>query len=99
MAKNKNKNRQELKASAQRPQKGSVQFTGVSKRGWKVIGLGIVIAAIGYVVLSFTDPAGQNWASNLCPFLILGGYATIGVGIILPDPNENTGAPDSVTNP
>lgn len=33
-----------------------------------------------------TDPMGQNWASNLSPFLILGGYALIGLGIVLKDP-------------
>ena len=67
----------------------SIKMAGISKRGWKVIGLGIGIVAIGFYILSLTDPAGQNWASNLCPFLILGGYATIGIGIVLPDPSES----------
>ena len=61
------------------------KFEGVSKRGWKVIGLGAGIVAAGFFVLSLTDPGGQNWASNLSPFLILGGYAIIGIGIVLPD--------------
>jgi hypothetical protein len=59
----------------------------ISKRGKITMAAGVALAAIGYYVLTLTDPAGQNWASNLCPFLILGGYATIGVGIILPDSN------------
>lgn len=63
---------------------------GISKRGWKVIGLGIGIVIIGFYVLSLTDPAGQNWASKLSPFLILGGYACIGVGIILPNSQEQS---------
>jgi dipeptide/tripeptide permease len=69
-----------------------LKLEGVSRRGWKVIGLGIGIAGAGFYVLSLTDPAGQNWASNLSPFLILGGYAVIGVGIILPDgsPREDS---------
>ena len=61
------------------------KLEGVSKRGWKVIALGIGIVIAGFIVLSFTDPGGRNWASNLSPFLILGGYAVIGMGIVLPD--------------
>ena len=67
----------------------SIKFEGVSKRGWKVIGCGIGIVTVGFYVLSLTDPAGQNWASNLSPFLLLGGYATIAVGIVLPEKKEN----------
>ncbi len=93
----KNKNRKDP-VSSKKPQEPPAPFGGVSKRGWKVIGAGIGLAALGYVVLSFTDPAGQNWASNLCPFLILGGYATVAVGIVLPDPGEKpeTGAGENV---
>lgn len=65
------------------------KMEGISKRGWKVIGLGIGIVILGFYVLSLTDPAGQNWASKLSPFLILGGYATIGVGIVLPDSKDS----------
>ncbi len=83
----KNKHRKDALTSS-KPQTAAGSFGGVSKRGWKVIGAGVGVAALGYVVLSFTDPAGQNWASNLCPFLILGGYAAIAVGIVLPDPGE-----------
>jgi hypothetical protein len=57
----------------------------ISRRGWKTIGSGAAIAALGYLVLSFTDPRGQNLASILSPFLILGGYATIGAGILVRD--------------
>ena len=95
----KNKNRRDAAEAVKKTQTERVPFGGVSRRGWKVIGLGIGIAAIGYVVLSFTDPAGQNWASNLCPFLILGGYATIGVGIVLPDSAESSDKQNSLTNP
>jgi hypothetical protein len=58
----------------------------ISRRGWKVIGSGVGAAALGYIVLAFTDPRGQNMASVISPFLILGGYATIGAGILLKDP-------------
>lgn len=57
----------------------------LSRRGKKVIFSGIGVAVLGYIVLTFTDPAGQNWASVLSPFLILGGYIAIGIGILLPD--------------
>lgn len=78
------KNKQKFK-NFQQGQGVPSKLKGISLRGWKVIGLGVGIAALGYFVLTFTDPAGQNWASNLCPFLILGGYATVGVGILLPE--------------
>lgn len=58
----------------------------ISKRGWKVIGAGIGILILGYIVLSKADSMAQNWAGTLSPFLILGGYALIGIGIILKDP-------------
>lgn len=59
---------------------------GISKRGRMVIGTGILILIAGFLVLTRTDPQGQNWASVVSPFLIIGGYITIAIGIILPDP-------------
>jgi len=60
----------------------------LSRRGKIAIAAGIATAAVGYYILTLTDPAGQNWASDLCPFVILGGYALIGIGILLPDPSD-----------
>lgn len=57
----------------------------ISGRGKKAIGIGLGILVLGFIVLSRTDPMGRNWASTLSPFLILGGYAVIGIGIFLPD--------------
>jgi hypothetical protein len=68
----------EVQASAPEP--------AISRRGWKIVGAGVAFLVVGYVVLCFTDPRGQNWASVLSPFLILGGYAIIGAGILQPDP-------------
>jgi len=62
-----------------------VKLSGISRTGKKIILAGMGLLAVGYLVLTKTDPAGQNWASMLSPFLILGGYAVIGVGIIVPD--------------
>lgn len=58
----------------------------LSKRGKIVLATGVTLVAVGFWLVTFTDPAGRNWASTLCPFVILGGYALIGVGIVLPDP-------------
>jgi hypothetical protein len=60
-------------------------LAAIPKRGWKIIGAGIGIVVMGFLVLSFTDPQGQNFASHLSPFLILGGYAVIGFGILAKD--------------
>jgi hypothetical protein len=73
------KSKQQKQAHAARP-KG----LGISETGQKVIAAGVVVLIIGYLVLTRTDPAGQNWASVLSPFLILGGYLMIGVGILFP---------------
>lgn len=58
---------------------------GISKTGKKIIFGGIAVLILGYFILTKTDPAGQNWASQLSPFLILGGYIIIGVGIVFPN--------------
>ena len=47
-------------------------------------GVGIVI--LGFWILTLTDPAGQNWASTLSPFLLIAGYAAIGIATVLRDP-------------
>ena len=57
----------------------------ISSRGKKVIAAGIVMLALGFFILSKTDPQGQNWASMVSPFLIVGAYILIAVGIILPE--------------
>jgi hypothetical protein len=61
-----------------------------SKTGRKIFAGGIVATIIGYIVLSFTDSAGQNLPSTLSPFLILSGYALIGISIITKDPTSPT---------
>ncbi|MEK7287509.1 MAG: hypothetical protein AAB091_02970 [Elusimicrobiota bacterium] len=42
---------------------------------------GILLVIAGFIVLSRADPAARNWAGTICPFLILGGYAVIGVAL------------------
>lgn len=65
----------------------------ISRKGKKIIVLGILTAAVGYFVLTKTDPMGQNWASTLSPFLILGGYGLMGAGILLKDHNRGSNPP------
>lgn len=52
----------------------------------KLVWTGVALVFSGFVVLSLTDPLGRNWASHLSPFLILGGYVVIGVGLMRSDP-------------
>ncbi|MCB4755432.1 MAG: hypothetical protein LHV69_00380 [Elusimicrobia bacterium] len=61
----------------------------ISRRGWKIIGSGIFTVIVGFFVLSFTDPRGQNMASTLSPILIILGYTIIGFGILARDPSEH----------
>jgi hypothetical protein len=64
--------------------------SGLSKTGIKVIIAGVMLLIIGFFVLSKTDPEGQNLASKLSPFLILGGYVCIGVGIAIPERKQES---------
>lgn len=52
--------------------------------GKRLVAAGGVLTVLGFAVLSRADALGRNWASSLSPFLILGGYAAIGVGLFLP---------------
>lgn len=69
----------------QAPEQTAEDFGSLSSKGKKIIAAGIATLALGFLLLTRTDPRGQNWASKLCPFLILGGYAVIAAGIVTPD--------------
>jgi|GEM_PF-1710520 hypothetical protein len=71
------------------------QSFSLSRVGKKVLSAGIVCACLGYYVLTMADPMGQNWASNVSPFLILGGYALVGLSIIVRDPAASAPEPSS----
>ncbi len=76
------KNKRRAEMNAHQPMEVRQPWAGIPLKGWKVIGAGIGTVIVGFIVLSFTDPGGQNWASSLSPFLILGGYGAIAAGII-----------------
>jgi len=82
--KDKFRNASSTQGAAQKGNNGKSPL--ISSRGWKVIGGGLAALVLGYIVLSLTDPQGKNWASQLSPLLIIGGYAAIGVGIVIKDP-------------
>lgn len=56
----------------------------LSPRGKVLVMAGGALVLAGFLVLSRADALGRNWAASLSPFLILGGYAAIGVGLFLP---------------
>jgi len=74
------------KDQSEADQGGPGESAILTRRGWKLVGLGVGVLIFGFIVLSFTDPRGQNFASSLSPFLIIGGYVIIGVGIVAKNP-------------
>jgi len=75
------------KDASEEDQSGSAESAILTRRGWKLVGIGVGVLIFGFIVLSFTDPRGQNFASHLSPFLIIGGYVIIGFGIVAKDPS------------
>ncbi|PKN01472.1 MAG: hypothetical protein CVU77_05075 [Elusimicrobia bacterium HGW-Elusimicrobia-1] len=70
----------------------------ISRIGKKTILAGAGALVAGFIILALADPSGQNTAARLAPFIIIGAYAAIGVGIVLPDPDKTASrfdAPDS----
>lgn len=71
------KNKKKHPGSAENTAKGE----DFSPAGLRFIAAGVAGLTIGFFVLSKSDPLGQNWAATASPFLILGGYALVGLGI------------------
>jgi hypothetical protein len=53
----------------------------ISGKGKRSLVMGMVLTAIGFIGLRWTDPMGRNWASFAFPCLILAGYVMIGLGL------------------
>jgi len=56
------------------------------RANWLLIGAGIVLLVVGFVVLALADERAANLAGRLSPFLILGAYGLIFAGLILRAP-------------
>ncbi|MBI5239422.1 MAG: hypothetical protein HY926_03040 [Elusimicrobia bacterium] len=78
--KNKQSKRQPVPAEGGEAVKDEITAVGL-----KIIAGGVAIIVLGFVVLSRADAMGGNWAANLSPFLILGGYLVVGLGIFAPE--------------
>jgi hypothetical protein len=59
-----------------------------SKTGMRTMLIGGGTVIFGFVLLSFTDPAGQNWQSVASPAALILGYTLIGIGIVQKDPQN-----------
>jgi len=58
----------------------------LSARGKKCLLTGVGLAVLGFIVLTLTDPSGQNWASFVSPLLLVSGYTLMGVGLVIKSP-------------
>ncbi|HCJ66570.1 MAG TPA: hypothetical protein DHV62_04410 [Elusimicrobia bacterium] len=72
-----------IKTQVVKPEKKGEFPKGINQRGKIVIACGIGLLVIGFFVLTKTNPEGSNWASILSPILIISGYITIAIGIIV----------------
>lgn len=63
--------------------KTSNQQVGLSKMGLKVIFSSVGLLIVGFILLRFTNPAGNNWASFISPLVIILAYIFIGIGIMI----------------
>lgn len=84
------------------PGRGGAENTMEEERfapaGVRLMICGVATLAAGFLVLSKADPMGRNWAGSLSPFLILGGYALVGLGVFWRE-GETPSAPPAVRPP
>ena len=65
-------------------------YEPLSSRGKRLAGAGGVLVIAGFVLLSFADALGRNPPALVSPFLLIGGYVVIGVGLFLPSVPPST---------
>lgn len=58
------------------------QEIDISKTGKTIIFVSIFTLAVGFFLLRFTNPEGNNWASIVAPVIIILSYIFIAVGIL-----------------
>lgn len=59
------------------------QEIDISKTGKKIIFVSVLTLIIGFFLLKFTNPEGNNWASIVSPVVIILSYVFIAVGILV----------------
>lgn len=77
MAKNKNTAKKDHSAAP-------LPYEPLSAGGKRLVWAGGGLVVAGFVLLSFADALGRNLPALVSPFLLIGGYAAIGVGLFLP---------------
>ncbi len=61
-----------------------LSYEPLSTAGKRLIWAGGALVLAGFVLLSFADAMGRNLPALIAPFLLIGGYAAIGVVLFLP---------------
>ena len=79
------KKNKQVRRSPALAEKGGASRDSITPLGLRMIGVGVAVIVLGFVVLSRADAMGANWAANLSPFLVLGGYVVVGLGIFAPE--------------
>jgi len=68
----------------QQQQQQNVQpAAGKRKTGLYIIGGAIAALILGYFVLTKVNADASNWAGVVAPIMIIGGYITVAVGILV----------------
>jgi hypothetical protein len=75
------KNKKTMKADVPAPPPPTEPLSAGGKR---LVLAGAALVVLGFLVLTQADSLGRNWASRLSPFLLIAGYAAVGVGLFLP---------------
>ncbi len=60
-----------------------VENKGKNRAGLYIIGIAIAMLVLGYYVLTKVNPDASNWAGAVAPVLIIGGYITVAIGILV----------------
>lgn len=60
-----------------------VESKNKNRNGLYVIGIAIAMLILGYYVLTKVNPDASNWAGAVAPILIIGGYITVAIGILI----------------
>lgn len=58
----------------------------MSRKNVTMFVVGIFVAALGYILLTQTNPAGNNWASYISAFSITIGYIVVALSLIIDFP-------------